>query len=321
MKPALVLLILLSVSCISVSQDLKLREEAVRLLERANAVSTSGKLPNLERVDTFRAFSDAGVKEGSFSRVVIQGTGRREDYIFGDYHLVNVWTQKQVAVAGSPRMLPAELTNVLRITPLLLVRFDGEDVIHAISERSVNGRAARCIAFDTVRGQHADNNELCMDATSGALVWEKLGGELIEYSDFFPFAGALMPGKIQYSRGGVQKIEITQTITELTVTDANVLAPPMDAHMHKICTTYRRPFGVSMPQPRAGSGGGDSDIVVRAMVGVDGKVYEAAVQSSEREDLNAEALALAKQWTFIPSMCDGHLDAHEADITLHFQGR
>jgi len=321
MKPALALLVVFSISGFSAAQDLKLREEAVRLLERATAVSSSPKLPNLERVDTFRVFGDAGAQEGSFSRVVIQGTGRREEYTFGDYHLVNVWTQKQVAVAGTPRILPAELVTVLRVTPIWLVRFDGEDVIHAISDRQVGGHAARCIAFDTIRGQHTDNNELCVDATSGALVLEKFGGELVEYSAFFPFAGALMPGKITYSRGGVQNIEITQSMTELTAADANVLAPPSDSRMHKICTTYRRPLGVSMPQPQPGSGGGSVDIVVRGMIGTDGKVYDATVQSSEREDLNAAALVQARQWTFIPSMCDGHPDAHEADITLHFQGR
>ncbi len=321
MKPALALLLVLSIAGISASQDLKVREEAIRLMERANAVSSSPKLPNLERVDTFRVFGDAGAQEGSFSRVVIQGTGRREEFSFGDYHLVNVWTQKQVAVTGSPHILPAELMTVLRITPISNGRFDGEDVIHAITERPLGGRAARCIAFDTIRGQHTENNEICVDAANGTLLLEKLGERLVQYSEFFSFAGAWMPGKITYSQSGVQRMEIAQTMTELTAADANVLAPPMNAQMHKLCTTYRRPFGVSMPQPPSGSGGGNSDVVIRAMVGVDGKVFEATVQSSEREDLNAEALALAKQWTFTPSMCDGHPDAHEADVTLHFRGR
>jgi Gram-negative bacterial TonB protein C-terminal len=321
MKPALALLLVLSIAGISASQDLKVREEAIRLMERANAVSSSPKLPNLERVDTFRVFGDAGAQEGSFSRVVIQGTGRREEFSFGDYHLVNVWTQKQVAVTGSPHILPAELMTVLRITPISHGRFDEEDVIHAITERPLGGRAARCIAFDTIRGQHTENNEICVDAANGTLLLEKLGERLVQYSEFFSFAGVLMPGKITYSQSGVQRMEIAQTMTELTAADANVLAPPMNAQMHKLCTTYRRPFGVSMPQPPGGSGGGNADVVIRAMVGVDGKVFEATVQSSEREDLKAEALALAKQWTFTPSMCDGHPDAHEADVTLHFQGR
>lgn len=76
-----------------------------------------------------------------------------------------------------------------------------------------------------------------------------------------------------------------------------------------------------MPQPQPGSGGGNAEIVVRAMVGANGKVYEVTLQTSEREDLNSEALALAKQWTFDPSLCDGQPREQEVDITLHFQGR
>jgi hypothetical protein len=183
-------LALLFIPIRSSSQDLKLREEAVRLLERANAVSSSPKLPNLERIDMFRSFGAGGVKEGSFSRVVIQGVGRREEYMYGDFHLVNVWTQKQVAVSGTQGILPPELVNVLRISPIWLVRFDGEDIIHAITNRDISGQAARCIDFDTVKGQHTDNNELCVDARTGALLLERLAGELVENSDFFPFAGA-----------------------------------------------------------------------------------------------------------------------------------
>ena len=310
---------LLTGSCFA--QDVKVREEAVRLLERANAVSSSPRLPNLERVDRFRVFAEDGTKEGAFIRQVIQGTGRREEYTLSDYHLVNVWTQKQVAVLGTPRILPPELLNVVRITPIDLVRFDGDDVIHTITDRNVSGRAARCIQFDTVRGTRTDSNEICVDATTGTLLLEKLGGQLIENSDFFLFAGALMPGKITYSSGGLQKIEISQTMTELSAADANVLAAPPNSSMHKICTTFRRPFGVSMPQPAAGNGGGDASVTIRGTVGVDGRIYDATVQSSERPDLNAEALELAKRWTFNPAMCDGRPDAHEVDFTLEFQGR
>lgn len=321
MKSAVALLILLVISNPGFGQDVKVREQAEHLLERANAVSSSPHLPNLERIDTFRIFEDGAVKEGSFTRVVVQGTGRRDEYTYGDYHLLNVWTQKQVAVVGSSRLLPPELVNVMRLTPINRVRFDGEDVIHTITERDVNGVAARCIAFDTVKGERADHNELCVDAANGTLVLERLGSEVIENSEFFPFAGALMPGKISYTVGGVRTIEITQTMAPLTDADPNVLVAPQNAQMHKLCTTYRRPFGMSMPQPKAGNGAGTVDIVVRGQVGVDGKMYDLAVQSSERPELNAEALAQAQQWTFTPAMCNGQPDVHEAAITLHFQGR
>src|SRR5260221_14214418 len=132
MKQSVVPLLVLLLLPLSYSQDLKVREEAVRLLERANAVSSSPKLPDLERVDTFRAFSDGGVKDGSFSRVVIQGVGRREEYRFGEYDLLNVWTQKQVAGAGRPHLLPAELINIFRINPQYLLRFYGQDMVRHI---------------------------------------------------------------------------------------------------------------------------------------------------------------------------------------------
>jgi TonB family protein len=76
-----------------------------------------------------------------------------------------------------------------------------------------------------------------------------------------------------------------------------------------------------MPQPKAGNGAGTVDVVVRGQVGVDGKMHDLAVQGSERPELNAEALAQAQQWAFTPAMCNGKPDAHEASITLHFQGR
>ena len=325
MKPALALVTLfvaLSVTFVqkSSAQDVKVRERAEHLLERANAVSSSPHLPNLERIDTFRVFEDGTVKEGSFSRVVVQGTGRRDEYTFADYHLLNVWTQKQVAVVGGGgSLLPPEMVNVLRVTPIYLLRFDGEDVIHTIIDRRVNGAEAHCIVFDTVKGEKTNNNELCVDAATGALVYERVDGETIENSEFFAFAGALIPGKITHSVAGV-RTEITQIMAPLTDT-ANVLSAPENAQMHGLCTTYRRPFGVSMPQPKAGNGGRTDDIIVRGYIGMDGKMHEPAVQSSERPELNAEALDVAKQWTFTPAMCNGKPDVHEAEITLHFQGR
>jgi TonB family protein len=194
-------------------------------------------------------------------------------------------------------------------------------VIQAITERQVGGRSLRCIDFDTVAGQKTANNELCIDEGNGTLVSEKLGEELIENTDFFPFAGALIPGNISYSYSGVPKIEIAQTMTELTDATPNVLAAPPNAQIRRFCTTYRRPLGESMPQPKPGNGGEDFDVVVRGIIGEDGKVHDAVVQSSERPDVNSEALGLIQQWAFMPGLCNGRPNATEASFTLHFQAR
>src|SRR5438046_9155743 len=99
MKSVLKVLPLIFFTAIPASaQDPELRREAVQLLERANGVSLSPKLPNLERVDTFRFFdSSSGPQEGTFTRVVVQGTGRREESRFGEYHSLDIWTGGRLA--------------------------------------------------------------------------------------------------------------------------------------------------------------------------------------------------------------------------------
>jgi Gram-negative bacterial TonB protein C-terminal len=153
------------------------------------------------------------------------------------------------------------------------------------------------------------------------LLLQKTGEDLIENSDFFPFAGALMPGKIVYSFAGIRKLEISQTMTELKDASENVLAAPPDAQISVFCKTFRRPIGVSMPQPKAGNGGRDIDVAVRGIIGTDGRIHEAVVQSAERADLGGEALSLVQQWVFTPGICDGNPNTNEATLIVHFHGR
>jgi hypothetical protein len=323
MKKSLALLVILAgVSALSSAQDLDLRKEAVRLLEKASAVSLPPHLPNLERSVTFRVLDSlAAVREGTFTRVVIQGSGRRDEFTFGDYHAVNVFGQGTLTTSRSSEVAPPEVMSVLRLTPIYLVHFDQEDVIRAITDAARGGRSLRCIQFDTIAGEKHQNNELCVDVANATLVSEKLGEELIENSEFFPFAGALIPARILYSHAGVPKLEILQSMTELKDATADVLAAPPDAQLRLLCTTYRRAIGESMPQPKPGNGGRVSDLLVRGIIGRDGKVHDAVVQSSDRPDLNAEALSLIQQWVFTPAMCNGRPNPSEASFVLHFQGR
>jgi hypothetical protein len=313
--------LLLLAPLFSHAQDAQLRSRAVGLLEAATAASLAPNLPNLERADTFRVFDpEAKAREGSFTRVVLQGVGRREETVFGDFHLVSVWTAATLATTNMHPVLPREVAILMHLTPINLLHFDVADVIREIVDKPAGGRPAHCVEFDTIVGTRRDANEICMDAANGTVLSEKLGEELIENSGFFPFAGVLMPGKITYSISGSEKMEITQTMTVLTDT-ANVLAAPPNAQVGHLCTTFRRAIGQSMPQPPPGRGGKDWDVVVRGIIGVDGKVHDAVVQSSERPDLNAEALALVGQWTFVPAVCNGHPNTSDASLVLHFDAR
>jgi TonB family protein len=322
MKQALLLFTLAIASTFVFPQDVQVREEAVRLMEKADAVSTPLHLPNLERIDTFRVFSyDAPVREGSFSRVVIQGTGRRDETTFGDYHVIDVYTSHGLTTVRTKELAPPEVDNLMHLTPVFHGAFDNEDVIHSIARRDINGRPARCVEFDTITGEKNQTNEICVDADNGTLLVKKVGDERVEYSDYFAFAGAQYPAKISYSFRGALKMEIAQSLTVLTDATANVLAAPPNAQVRQLCKTYRRAFGQSMPQPKSGNGGADTDIILRGMISNDGRIHDAVVQRSERPDLNAEALSLIQQWVFEPALCNGSPNLTEASFELHFRGR
>jgi hypothetical protein len=321
MKTVLVLSALVLAPFLCAAQDAQLRSRAVSLLESATAASVAPDLPNLERVDTFRVFdTDAKAREGSFTRTVLQGVGRREETIFGDFHVVSVWTGETLETTDMHPVIPREVAILMQLTPINLVHFDASDVIREITDKYVSGRAAHCIEFDTIVGAKHDANELCVDAANNTLLSERLRDESIGNSDFFSFAGVLLPGKITYSISGNEKMEITQTMTVLT-DGANVLAAPPNAILGRLCTTFRRAIGQSMPQPTPGRGGRDWDVVLRGLIGVDGKVHDALVQSSDRPDLNAEALAIVAQWAFVPAMCNGRPNPSDASFVLHFNAR
>jgi len=317
-----VLPLVLTATIPAFAQDQEVRREAMQLLERANAVSMSPKLPNLERVDTFRVFdTGSGPREGTFTRVVVQGTGRRDESFFGEYHSLDIWSGGHLATVRTSELAPSEIETVFRLAPIILSHFDDEDVIHSIVDKASGGKKIRCVEFDTIRGQKIDNNEICVDQSNGTLVSQKADNELIENSEFFPFAGELLPAKITYTFAGVRKMEISQVVTELTEVSENVLAAPPAAEVRDFCKTVRRATGISMPQPKEGHGGRNVDVVIRGIISTDGRVHEAVVQSAENPDLGTEALALVQQWTFRPCLCDGDPNNQEAEFIVHFHGR
>ncbi|HWY07732.1 MAG TPA: energy transducer TonB [Candidatus Acidoferrales bacterium] len=253
--------------------------------------------------------------------MVVQGTGRRDESFFGEYHSLDIWSGEHLATVRTSELAPPEIETVFRLAPIILSHFDDEDVIHSIVDKASGGKKIRCVEFDTIRGQKIDNNEICVDPSNGTLISQKAGNELIENSEFFAFAGELLPAKITYSFAGVRKMEISQIVTELTEVSENVLAAPPSAEIRDFCKTVRRATGISMPQPKEGHGGRNVDVVIRGIIATDGRVHEAVVQSAEDPDLGTEALALVRQWTFTPCLCDGDPNNQKAEFLVHFHGR
>ncbi len=310
--------------CALVAEDMKLRDQAVQLMEAANAVSLPGALKNYEQVVSFRVHEpDGSVKEGSITRTSAGADGHRDEFTFGDYHKVIVISGDKISQTRST-VMPAEVREVRKYVPIHLGRFDQQDVIRSVETTTAVGRPAKCINFDTQFGTTSQANQICADTQHGYLLRWQVGDEVVENSDFFQVANLWEPAHIRRLVHGALQVEIEQHMTAIEgPIDPNAFAPPSQ-HWNQMfdCTTKRRPIGMSTPMPPAGTAGTEViDVVVHGWVMADGSVQRLQIESSPRPDLNDEALKTVAGWKFLPLMCNDKPASLEGDFLVHFQGR
>lgn len=325
---AVIILMLLAVT--ATAQDLQVRQRAIALLENANSVSTPRVFGSYEQTVTFRAYSPTkGTQEGQFTSVTDAPRAYRDEYQFGDFHLLVIVNGAMIADVGNRDLAPVEVRKLLKLQPIYHVRFDNADIIHSIQSAQVNGRPSDCIHFDTVVGAKSDANEICIDKQLGTMARLKVGSETVTNSDFFAYRDAWVPRHIVYELVNLPansqndlRMELEQAMTATDgPLDPNVLSPPPGASFMHVCQAYRRPFAQFVPQPTAGDGTQTVDVILHGTIGKDGKIHDPMVDASGRADLNDEALKLFATWRFTPAICDGAPFEIPADVTLHFQGR
>jgi len=306
------------------AEDVKLREQAVQLMEVANAVSLPGALANFEHTVTFRVHEpDGTIKEGTFTRVSAGAAGHRDEVTFGDYHAVIVVSGDRISQHATTKV-PPEVRELRRQLPIHLGRFDQSDVVHAVQETNVLGRPAKCIEFDTLTNGALRNNEICMDTERGVVLLWRVADEYIENTDFFRIANLYEPAHIRRYVNGKLQMEIDQQMKLIDgPLDANVFTPPSSVWrtMYQ-CSTSRRPVAVFTPQPLPGKNGDKVvDILVHGSIRPDGKIHDAVVDASPDPNLNTEALQLISTWKFLPLICNDEPASLATEFVLHFQGR
>jgi hypothetical protein len=156
--------IALLVSAVRLSaQDMPIRVEAIRLLERANSVSRPNHMmPNHRQDVTFRTYGvDGATREGT-SNTIISGDIERYDTVFGSYRAISIHYPDKI-VQGEYQPPPPEISELSSLTPLLIGNFDESDTIHSIVPATLFGRSAKCIHFDTVNGRTHQSNQICVD--------------------------------------------------------------------------------------------------------------------------------------------------------------
>ena len=314
-----VLPVILFVSAIPLcGQDMPVRVEAVRLLERANDVSRSARImPNHKVEGTFRAHGlDGAVQNGTFNTIYSADTERHET-VFGTYHAIIIHFPDHI-VQAEYQPPPPETLELGGLIPLKLGRFDASDTIHSITAATLFGRRARCIQFETVNGRTRQSNEICVDEEQGNVVRWNVGEDLVDLTDYSAFEGVLLPARIRHYINGKLRMEVDQKFSVIgDPVDWTALTPPNPTTLHK-CKQYRRPIIQSAPQPTSAGAGPWYDVEVDGVIGPDGHVYEAAVLANGKPELEAQAVQIVSGWIFSPSVCDGKPNPEAAHLVVHF---
>jgi len=299
------------------AQDMPLRVEAERLLERANGVSRPGNVMSNRKYDiSFRSYGlDGSVKEGS-DHVVESGDIERYETVFGDFHAISIHYPDRIV--QSDYQPPPETLEVDALTPILIGRFDKSDTIHSITPATLFGRRAKCIQFETVNGRTRQSNQICVDEELGTLIRWNVAEDLIENTDFSAFEGMLLPKRIRHYINGKLRMEIEHKFSVMdSPIDWAALTPP-NPHTLTTCQQYRRPIIQSAPQPASAGAGPWYDVNVHGVIDEYGKVREAAVLPAGRADLKKQAVQIVSEWVFSPGLCNGKPVPVVADLVVHF---
>ena len=300
------------------AQDMPVRVEAVRLLERANLVSRpSHPMPNHKIEITFRAYGlDGSTKEGQ-ANTIISGPIERNEETLGAYHAVGIHYPDKI-VQNEYETPPEETQEMEHLTPLLIGTFDESDTIHSITEAAIYGRSAKCIHFETVTGRQRQTNEICVDTEQGMVVRWHVGDELIENTGFVSFEGMLLPTHIRHYVNAKLRMEVDQHFSVIDgPIDWEALTPPNPTTLRS-CGQYRRPIVESAPQPAEAGAGPWYDVTVHTVIGNDGHVYQATVFPAGRPELEQRAVEIASGWTFKPAVCHGKAVPVSGELVVHF---
>jgi hypothetical protein len=302
-------------------EDAVLRAEAIRLMERANRLSTP-VWPANESVVNFHVL-EPGVGEadaGELRVSVATPVRRRREYTYGSYKFVQVEDGGEFATTRS-QSEPAVMTSVRKLLPVFLGEFEQDDVIRRIEDANSNGQPARCILFQTLKGDHEIPGRACVDADQGWLVEVTQGDETIRQSRFFQFNNGFLPGHIERWAGGRKQFEIDQKVVVRESYPDNYFDYPAGASIKHTCREFHRAFADNSPQPPQKAVSSELvEVRVHGFIGKDGKPYGLKPLDTARPDLAEEAVRIVSTWTFHPAMCEYDPATMEMDFVIHFKG-
>src|ERR1035441_8638365 len=188
--------------------------------------------------------SEGAMKIGVRTRV-----NKRWEFTYGTYKFIKVQDAGDAATYRSESAEPATLTSVRKLVPAFHGRFEPAGIIRRIADATEDGRPARCIDFDTLKGEQQQSGQVCLDAPNGFLLSVRQGDETIRQSAYFPFNNASLPGHIERWVGNEKLLEIDSRVVVRTNYPPEYFDYPQDAKIDNGCREFHRAFADRTPQP------------------------------------------------------------------------
>lgn len=191
-----------------------------------------------------------------------------------------------------------------------------------VQERSEGGVRLTCSVKKTPDGK----TEYCVDAATGRLVLQS-GVFSFEYSDFLQVGAKWFPQAMRVLVGGklVAEAQVAQISTTGNLSPS-LFARPDDpgvidlsdckgGNFRPAASTYRPnpPYPPQLRQARE-----QGRVVVWAVVGADGRLYDLTIVHSAGADLDAVALDTMRQWRYSPASCKGTPIDVETELNTTF---
>jgi TonB family protein len=269
--------------------------------------------------------------KGDYSLQWVSSSQSREEIRFANFQRVRVQTATGYWQKRNLEYQPQVIFHLETLLDLnSLLKLGTNESLGKARETKQGGARLSCLE---VKRAGVRQRELCFDQSSGVLVSvdfptgsNQHPPEItrIEYSDFAPWEGKVLPHKIRASSAGkdVAAVRVLQLAT-LTNFDSTLFDLPQNAEFWTSCKNDVIPAKLeNRVQPQYPSGARANRVQGRVtfygVVEADGTLSHLTIIHPADRDLEAVAAQAIRQWRYKPPTCNGTPIRTETSISVDF---
>lgn len=332
MKAIFFVLVLLTLTSALWARDMQ-REEANRLLVQASETSLKPRalgIPYVEKGEFVFYGLTSGNARGTYLMQWADKDNFLEEIRQGDYQVMIVHKDGKSFRHESMNFTPVRVGQLRFLLPPFLSRLDDTDIVRSIKDRQVNDQPARCLQFETVRGDERWSREVCVGGGDGRFLTYRTTEEqqfgrgrtfAYSWSAYEPFHGTLLPRHVEMMEGEKKIISADFAFAELPSLLPAAVVVPDGVEPVQVCARSIPPALVSKIDPifPPGEMRLNGIVIVTVRVEKDGTVHDAQILETMSAAYDAAALRAVRDWKFSPGLCDAQPRAGNMNVQVRFK--